>query len=73
MGITIGIDNDGLSVALGGSDSKVDDYLGGRRTELGKYGISNGRAFRSILRTTHSQPGRNSAAGELGTQLVLRS
>jgi hypothetical protein len=41
MGITIGIDNDGLSVALGGSDTKVDDYLDRRRTELGKYGISN--------------------------------
>jgi hypothetical protein len=41
MGITIGIDNVGLSVALGGSDTKVDDYLGRRPTELGKYGISN--------------------------------
>jgi hypothetical protein len=41
MDITIGIDNYGGSVALGGSDTEVDDHPGRRRTELGKYGISN--------------------------------
>ena len=73
MGVTIGIDNDWLSVALGCSDTEVDVHLGKGRTELGKYGISNGRPFRSILRAMRSQPGRNSAAEEFGTQLVLRS
>jgi hypothetical protein len=42
MGITFGIHDDGLSDTFGGGVTKVKAYLGGRRTELRKYGISNG-------------------------------
>ena len=39
--------------------------------KLRKYGISDARPFKSILRTTPSEGGRNGAAEEIGMQLVL--
>jgi hypothetical protein len=51
MRIAIGI-HDGLSAALGGSNTNVEAYLDGSRTELRKYGISDARPFKSIVHTT---------------------
>jgi hypothetical protein len=68
--IAIGI-HDGLSAALAGSNTNVEAYLGGSRTELRKYGISDARPFKSILHTTRSSAGGNSPAEGLGMQLVL--
>ena len=62
----------GLATALGGSETQVEAFPGQRRTELRKYGISNGRPLRCILRTTPSQAGGNSAAEGVGMQLVLQ-
>jgi len=70
MRIAIGI-HDGLSSAVGGSDINVEAYLGGSRTELRKYGISDARPFKSIPHTTPSSGGGSSAAEGLGMQLVL--
>ena len=70
MRIVIGI-HDGLRSALGGSDTNVEAYQGGSRTELRKYGISDARPFKSILHTTPSSAGGSSPAEGLGMQLVL--
>ena len=54
-GVTIGI-NQGFSAALGVSDTEVEACLGRGRTGLRKYGISDARPFKSILRkTVHRQ------------------
>jgi hypothetical protein len=68
--IVIGI-HDGLRSALGGSDTNVEAYQGGSRTELRKYGISDARPFKSILHTTPSSAGGNRPTEGLGMQLVL--
>jgi hypothetical protein len=71
MGITMGIDDDGFSAALGGGVTKVQAYLGRDRTGPCKYGKLDAGPFKSILRTTPSQTGGNSAAQGVGMQLVL--
>jgi ribose transport system substrate-binding protein len=63
----------GLAAALGGSDTEVEARLGRRRTELRKYGISDGRPLRSILRTTRSTSGRNSQQKQFAYNLFYQT
>src|ERR1700740_1143120 len=56
------MDNGGLSAAVRGNDTDVEARSSRRRTELRKYGISNGHPLASILpdTLTGSEKRRNS-------------
>ncbi|HXM01940.1 MAG TPA: hypothetical protein VN939_05025, partial [Chthoniobacterales bacterium] len=73
MGITIGIDNDRLSVALGGSDTKIDVYLGRRSTEPGsteyRTGFLSIHSSRNPLTARQKQRSRRAWHTTCSTQL----